>query len=152
MRLFTTDDKQVRTAGDHALLRFERARHTEDDLATSGILPPIEEIGKYPARSFDSEQAFHRKAGVEHFLAQILWSVKVRGSEVVQSGCWVLMMPVDKIALDPGESKDVTFVLDGRAFSYWKDPDGWTVAPGTYGIVVGTSSRDTALQGSFTVP
>jgi beta-glucosidase len=58
----------------------------------------------------------------------------------------------DKIALDPGESKDVTFALDSRAFSYWKDPGGWTVAPGTYGILVGTSSRDTPLQGSFTVP
>jgi beta-glucosidase len=58
----------------------------------------------------------------------------------------------DKVALEPGESKDVTFVLDRRAFSYWKEPGGWTVAPGVYGIFVGTSSRDTALQGTFTVP
>lgn len=58
----------------------------------------------------------------------------------------------DKVALEPGESKDVTFVLDRRAFSYWKEPGGWTVEPGGYEILVGTSSRDTALQGTFTVP
>jgi beta-glucosidase len=57
----------------------------------------------------------------------------------------------EKVELLPGESKDVTFELEERAFSYWKDSAGWTRAKGAYQILVGASSRDTALVGSFTV-
>src|SRR3954469_23156369 len=45
----------------------------------------------------------------------------------------------DKIELAPGEKRDVSFVLDRRAFSYWND--GWTVAPGCKRIDIGESSR-----------
>jgi len=57
----------------------------------------------------------------------------------------------EKVALEPGQSKNVTFELDGRAFSYWKDSAGWTIAKGAYQISVGTSSRDTPLTGPFTM-
>jgi beta-glucosidase len=58
----------------------------------------------------------------------------------------------DKIELEPGESRDVGFTLDSRAFSFWKEPGGWTVAPGSYEIYVGGSSRDTPLKKTFVVP
>jgi unsaturated rhamnogalacturonyl hydrolase len=43
-------------------------------------------------------------------------------------------------------------VLDGRAVSYWDSKThGWAIAPGTYQILVGSSSRDIRLNGSLTL-
>jgi beta-glucosidase len=48
-----------------------------------------------------------------------------------------------KLELAPGQSKKVTFAVDERALSYWNtDANGWQVAPGCYGVMIGRSSRD----------
>jgi beta-glucosidase len=46
-----------------------------------------------------------------------------------------------KVFLGAGASQPVTIALDRRAFSYWT-PGGWAVAPGTYKLMVGSSSCD----------
>ncbi|MBE3574010.1 MAG: glycoside hydrolase family 3 C-terminal domain-containing protein [Firmicutes bacterium] len=48
-----------------------------------------------------------------------------------------------KVALQPGESKTVEFVLDFRAFAFY-DPgrSRWVVEPGEFELLVGSSSRD----------
>ena len=52
------------------------------------------------------------------------------------------------IRLQPGESKRATVRLPRRAFARWSvAKHGWVVVPGTYGIRVGTSSRDLPLAG-----
>lgn len=44
------------------------------------------------------------------------------------------------------------FELRRRDISYWDvKAQKWAVAPGTYQVYVGASSRDLRLQGSFTV-
>lgn len=49
-----------------------------------------------------------------------------------------------KVALEPGESKQVTFELDDRSFAIW---DGeWKVPKGTYDIAVGKSCEDICLR------
>jgi beta-glucosidase len=51
-----------------------------------------------------------------------------------------------KVRLAPGETKQVVFQLDRRAFSYWdENTRGWTVAPGQFVIRVGESSEDAGL-------
>ena len=53
----------------------------------------------------------------------------------------------EKIALEPGEEKTVTFLLEPRAFAFYNtDADDWQVESGTYRIMVGSSSRDIRLQ------
>ena len=48
-----------------------------------------------------------------------------------------------KVSLAPGQSTKVTIPLNPRAFSYWKDRiTGWTIAPGTYKVMLATSARD----------
>lgn len=48
-----------------------------------------------------------------------------------------------KVALEPGESKNVTIAMDDRAFAYWSERfDDWHVEGGTYTVEVGVSSRD----------
>lgn len=54
----------------------------------------------------------------------------------------------EKILLESGEQKDVTFSLSRRDLSYWDTvAQKWALASGEYIFRVGTSSRD--LRGSF---
>jgi beta-glucosidase len=55
-----------------------------------------------------------------------------------------------KVALEPGESKVLAFTLDEDALSYY-DPasEGWVAEPGEFRVLVGSSSRDIRLVGSF---
>ena len=51
-----------------------------------------------------------------------------------------------KVALQPGESKEVAFTLDKRAFAYWNQQiHDWHVETGAFTIEVGASSRDLPL-------
>ena len=52
----------------------------------------------------------------------------------------------EKIFLNPGEEKEVTFQLDKRAFAYWNEQlHDWHVETGWYSVEIGHSSRDIAL-------
>ena len=57
-----------------------------------------------------------------------------------------------KVALQPGESKEVTFTLDKRSFAYWnKKIHDWHVETGVFTIEAGASSRDLPLKAEVTV-
>lgn len=54
----------------------------------------------------------------------------------------------EKIKLEPGETKAVTFELDATAFRFWDaEKHGWKVNPGKFELLVGGSSRDLPLKG-----
>ena len=54
-----------------------------------------------------------------------------------------------RVELAPGERKTVSFELDDRTYAVWTGK--WTVPAGTYGILVGSSSRDIRLQAEMAV-
>lgn len=57
-----------------------------------------------------------------------------------------------KLNLARGATAHVHLVLDGRSLSYWDTKaHGWTIMPGTYEIMVGSSSRDIRLQGAVKI-
>jgi beta-glucosidase len=57
-----------------------------------------------------------------------------------------------KVALDPGESKQVSFTLTARDLSYWSTVHGqWVLEGGEFRIEVGASSRDIRVTGTVTV-
>ena len=57
-----------------------------------------------------------------------------------------------KVFLKAGESAEVSFELDERAFAYWSEKfNDWHVESGEYGIEVGTSSRDIAGVATLTL-
>lgn len=58
-----------------------------------------------------------------------------------------------KVSLKLGEKQTVSIPLDPRAFAFY-DPArrGWVAEPGTFTILVGSSSRDLRLQGDFQLP
>jgi beta-glucosidase len=81
----------------------------------------------------------------------------VSGAEVVQLYVGMPSNPVpqppkqlkgfQKVMLKPGESKHLRFSLDVQSLSYWDvQTHRWQVAPGTYKIMVGSSSRDIRLE------
>ncbi len=57
-----------------------------------------------------------------------------------------------KIALEPGASQTLTFILDERALAFY-DPyrADWVVEPGEFEVLIGSSSRDIRLAGTFVV-
>lgn len=58
----------------------------------------------------------------------------------------------DKIGLNPGETKTVTFVLDKRAFAYWNtEIHNWHVESGVYEIQIGENAQDIVLSSTVTV-
>jgi beta-glucosidase len=57
-----------------------------------------------------------------------------------------------KVALDPGETRSVTFTLDRRAFAYWDiERHDWVVAAGDYRIQIGDNVLEIAAEESITL-
>ena len=57
-----------------------------------------------------------------------------------------------RVELAPGETKSVTFSLDRSAMSYFSTTKkDWVAEPGQFDVLVGASSRDIRLKGSFTL-
>lgn len=58
----------------------------------------------------------------------------------------------EKVALEPGESREVSFTLDKRSFAVWNEQiHDWYAETGEYTIEIGSSSRDLPLKASVTV-
>lgn len=56
-----------------------------------------------------------------------------------------------KVALAPGEAKQVNMSLDRNATSYWSEThDAWVSQKGEYEIFIGTSSNQIMLTARFT--
>ena len=82
---------------------------------------------------------------------------KIAGKEVVQLYVAAdhknVVTPVrelrafDKIYLEPGEKKSVSFILDKRAFAYWNEEIGdWEAPSGAYKIQIGKSAENIILE------
>jgi beta-glucosidase len=56
----------------------------------------------------------------------------------------------EKVHLDPGRTETVTFTLTEEDLSFWDEKTGyWATEAGEFDILVGSSSRDTRLQGEL---
>ncbi|CAN7358839.1 glycoside hydrolase family 3 C-terminal domain-containing protein [Paenibacillus sp. LjRoot153] len=58
----------------------------------------------------------------------------------------------DKVSLEPGEEKTITFVLDKRSFAYYNvEIADWHVESGEFEILIGKSSQDIVFQQNIQV-
>lgn len=57
-----------------------------------------------------------------------------------------------RVALEPGESRDVEFVLTDEHLRLLDERMRWVVEPGLFRVMVGASSKDIRLRGEFTLP
>ena len=57
-----------------------------------------------------------------------------------------------KVALQPGESKTVTFTLEPRAFAYWNaQVHGWRTESGRFAVQIGENARDIMLEADIQI-
>ncbi|SFW83221.1 glycoside hydrolase family 3 N-terminal domain-containing protein [Chitinophaga sancti] len=57
----------------------------------------------------------------------------------------------ERVTLAPGEEKEVSFVLGKHELGLWDINDHFTVEPGKFEIMVGSSSKDIRLRGSVEI-
>jgi len=58
----------------------------------------------------------------------------------------------ERITLDPGETREVTLHLDYGDLAIVDADMQWTVEPGTYHVLIGSSSKDIRLMGRIIIP
>jgi beta-glucosidase len=57
-----------------------------------------------------------------------------------------------RVSLEPGETKEVHFTLDSAATAFYSTAKKeWVTEPGQFDVLVGSSSRDIRMKGSFSV-
>lgn len=56
-----------------------------------------------------------------------------------------------RVALQPGEMKQIAFDLPYSQLAFWDKARGWKIEKGGYRVLVGASSEDIRLEGVFTV-
>jgi beta-glucosidase len=104
------------------------------------------------------------KTGTTDFIvhADIKNSGSRAGAEVVQlyihDGHSKIDRPVhelkgfERLELQPGETKNVEFVIDRAALSYWSpETKTWVADPGEFEVQIGASSREIRLKGKLTL-
>lgn len=84
---------------------------------------------------------------------------KITGEEVVQlylhDRYASVVRPVkelkdfQKVKLEAGESKTITFVIDKEKLSFYNSDLQWTAESGEFGLMIGSSSSDIRLQSQF---
>ena len=58
----------------------------------------------------------------------------------------------EKVYLQPGESRNVSFALMRRDVSYWDvNVQDWAIPPGEMAVTVGFSSRDLPVRAAMTL-
>ena len=98
--------------------------------------------------------------GSTRLLVDVTNTGKVTGKEVVQLYVRDVkstfarpekeLKAFSKVALEPSETKTVTFTLDKEAFWYFDtSKNAWFVEPGDFEILVGSSSRDIRLSAAL---
>jgi len=56
-----------------------------------------------------------------------------------------------RITLDPGESREVTFILPNRSFGFWNKDLKFVVEPGTFQVYINANAEETRLRGKLEV-
>ena len=54
-----------------------------------------------------------------------------------------------KIMLQPGESRTLNFTIDKEKLSFYNSKLQWVTEPGTFDLIVGSSSSDIRLRSAF---
>jgi beta-glucosidase len=100
-------------------------------------------------------------AGNAHVTVDVENTGRRSGTETVQLYVRERFAPVstavkqlrafDRVSLEPGEQKTVTFTLTSEDLKLLDGDMHWVVVPGTIDIMIGRSSADIAVQGTLTV-
>lgn len=102
----------------------------------------------------------------DNMSASVSFKITNTGDVAGKEACQIYVAPMEssvlrpekelkefaKVALNPGETKEVKFELDTRAFSYYNtNINDWFAESGKYEILVGASSQDIRLKGEVEI-
>lgn len=57
----------------------------------------------------------------------------------------------ERITLNPGETKKVTFILTPQDLGLWDKNNKFVVEPGMFKVMIGAASTDIRLEGKFNI-
>lgn len=129
-----------------------------------GALYPFGHGLSYTTFGYDNLKITPERQGVQ---GQVRVSCTVRntgnraGDEVVQlylhdeyssvTTYTKVLRGFERITLQPGESKEVSFLLTPQELGLWDIHNEFTVEPGRFAVMIGASSEDIRLDGAFEI-
>lgn len=141
---------------------FKPGADTKGPTRVSGALYPFGFGLSYTTFAYSDLQVSPEKGGIHSHVTvkcRVKNTGKLAGDEVVQLYVHDLYSSVttytkmlrgfERIRLQPGEEKEVEFVLNSQDLGLWDIHDQFVVEPGEFEVFVGASSQDIKLQGKF---
>src|SRR5690349_9766882 len=89
----------MRAHAKHTRLRFEGTRDPQKPFAVLRMVPPILEIRKDPARTFDPIDARDRKTSLRSLLAQLIRMMEEGIHEINRLPGWIAMLTVLQVLI-----------------------------------------------------
>lgn len=143
---------------------FKPGSDTKGFVRVSGALYPFGYGLSYTTFGYSDLQIKNPVVGIQsnvNLSCKVKNNGKVAGDEVVQlylhdeqssvTTYVKVLRGFERIHLEPGEEKTVDFVLTPQELGLWNKDNHFVVEPGTFAVMVGSSSQDIRLQGKFEV-
>ncbi|WP_294587092.1 glycoside hydrolase family 3 N-terminal domain-containing protein [uncultured Bacteroides sp.] len=143
---------------------FKPGSDTKGFVRVSGALYPFGYGLSYTTFAYSDLQIKNPVVGIQsnvNLSCKVKNNGKVAGDEVVQlylhdeqssvTTYVKVLRGFERIHLEPGEEKTVEFVLTPQELGLWNKDNHFVVEPGTFAVMVGSSSEDIRLQGKFEV-
>lgn len=143
---------------------FKPGSHSKGHVRVSGTLYPFGYGLSYTIFTYSDLKIERPVIGVQgtvQLSCKVKNTGKVAGDEVVQLYLHDEMSSVttyvkvlrgfERIRLEPDEEKTVHFTLTPQELGLWNKDNHFVVEPGTFAVMVGSSSEDIRLQGTFEV-
>ena len=143
---------------------FKPGSDTKGFVRVSGALYPFGYGLSYTTFAYSDLQIKNPVVGIQsnvNLSCKVKNNGKVAGDEVVQlylhdeqssvTTYVKVLRGFERIHLEPGEEKTVDFILTPQELGLWNKDNHFVVEPGTFAVMVGSSSQDIRLQGKFEV-
>lgn len=143
---------------------FKPGSDTKGFVRVSGALYPFGYGLSYTTFAYSDLQVKNPVIGIQsnvNVSCKVKNTGKVAGDEVVQlylhdeqssvTTYVKVLRGFERIHLEPGEEKTVDFILTPQELGLWNKDNHFVVEPGTFAVMVGSSSQDIRLQGKFEV-
>lgn len=144
---------------------FKPGSDEDSHTAVYGALYPFGYGLSYTTFAYDNLKITPQKQGA--LQGEIIVSCQIKntgnrvGDEVVQlylrdevssvTTYTKVLRGFERISLRPGEEKEVSFKLTPQDLGLWNKQMNFVVEPGTFKVMLGASSSDIRLQGSFEI-
>lgn len=143
---------------------FKPGSDTKGRVRVSGALYPFGYGLSYTTFAYSDLQIENPVIGVQGSVklrCKVKNTGRVAGDEVVQlylrdevssvTTYVKVLRGFERVRLQPGEEKSVEFLLTPQELGLWNKENRFVVEPGTFAVMVGSSSEDIRLQGKFEV-